>query len=183
MIKVKNLNSSSRKTKKVIKEAFAELMHEKRELANISVTELSKRADITRSAFYTHYDSIYEVAQDIQNETLSVLTSNINDIHNLEDFNNYIDQIIEYLKGNETIYSLLLTSDEPLLFANHLNILINKSIHQFLESNNQKEYIMKLTFYVDGCTNLVIKYFRQEINYSLDEISIFLKEMFKKLFF
>lgn len=183
MIKVKDLNVSSRKTKKLIKETFAELMHEKKELANITVTELAKRADITRSSFYTHYESIYDVAQDIQNETLSVLTNNINEIQNLDDFNNYINQIINYLKENETIYALLLTSNEPLLFANHLNILINKSIYQFLDSSNKKESIIKLTFYVDGCTNLVIKYFRQEINYSLDEISVFLKDMFKILFF
>lgn len=182
-MKVKHINASSRKTRRLIKETFAELMHEKKELTNISVTELAKRADITRSAFYTHYESIYDVAQDIQNETLEVLTTNIKDIQSLNDFGHYIDQIIEYLKNNETIYSLILTSDEPLLFANRLSILINKSIYQFFEDNAQADQFLKLTFYVDGCTTLVIKYFRQEIEYSLDEISQFLKEMFKTLFF
>lgn len=181
-MKVKKANASSRKTERLIKETFAKLMHEKKELANITVTELAKRADITRSAFYTHYDSIYDVAQDIQNETLEVLVSNIKDIQSLNDFNHYIDQIIEYLKNNETIYTLLLSSNDPLLFANHLNVLINKSIYQFFGNNTQKEHYFKLTFYVDGCTNLVIKYFRHEIEYSLDEISDFLKEMFKILF-
>ena len=37
-------------------------MIEKNELSNMSVTELVKLADITRSTFYTHYDSIYDVA-------------------------------------------------------------------------------------------------------------------------
>ena len=82
-MKVKNLNSSSRKTKKAIKEAFAELMHEKCELSNITVKELVARADITRSSFYTHYDNIYEVAGDIQNETMEMLQKNIEDLKKL----------------------------------------------------------------------------------------------------
>ena len=182
MTKVKNLNSSSRKTRKIIKETFAELMHEKKVLASITVTELAKRASITRAAFYTHYESIYDVAQDIQNETLTVLTSNFEKIKSLKDFNHYIDIIINYLKDNETIYSLILTSDEPLLFANHLNILINKFIYEFFENNLDKEQYLKLTFFVDGCTHSIIKYFRQELNYTLDEMGEFFKKMFQKLF-
>ena len=97
-MKVKNLNSSSRKTKKAITEAFAELMHEKCELSNITVKELAARADITRSSFYTHYDNIYEVAGDIQNETMEMLQKNIEDLKNIDDFNHCIDDITNYLK-------------------------------------------------------------------------------------
>ena len=65
-MKIQGLNSSSKKTRKLIKKAFAELIHEKKELSKITVTELVKRADITRSTFYTHYDDIYDVANDYQ---------------------------------------------------------------------------------------------------------------------
>lgn len=71
-MKVKNVNSASKKTNKRIKEAFAELLQEKKDLNNITVTELVVRADITRSSFYTHFDSIYDVAQSLQDETLEV---------------------------------------------------------------------------------------------------------------
>ena len=62
-MKVKNKNRSSIKTRQKIREAFAELLKEKNELSNMSVTELVKLADITRSTFYTHYDSIYDVCR------------------------------------------------------------------------------------------------------------------------
>lgn len=48
-----------KKTRNLIKKKFAELMNEKKELNKITVTELVKRAGITRSTFYTHYDDIY----------------------------------------------------------------------------------------------------------------------------
>ena len=47
-MKVKNKNRSSIKTRQKIREAFAELLKEKNELSNMTVTELVKLADITR---------------------------------------------------------------------------------------------------------------------------------------
>ena len=66
-MKVQCLNSSSIKTRNLIKKTFAELINEKKQLNKITVTELVKRAQLTRSTFYTHYDNIYEVAKDANN--------------------------------------------------------------------------------------------------------------------
>ena len=181
-MKVKNLNSSSRKTNKVIKEAFAELMQEKKELNNITVTELVKKAEITRSAFYTHFDSIYDIAQEIQNETLALLMTNIDAIQTLDDLDHYLDIIFNYLHENEKIYSMLLSSNDPMLFSNKLSKAINKHISELLKSTNNDNLILKITFYTDGCMNLIIKHFRKEINNSLDDLNSFMKELFRNLF-
>lgn len=181
-MKVKNLNSSSRKTRKLIKETFAELIAEKKSLSNITVTELVKRADITRSSFYTHYDSIYDVAQDIQNETLELLSTTLEQIQSIPDVYNYLDQIFIYIKENENIYSTILSSNEPLYFSNRLNILINKTLQEALINSNHADLILKVTFFTDGCMDLITKYFRKEINNSLEDINKFIKELFKKIF-
>lgn len=181
-MKVKNIYKSSRKTDMLIKEAFAKLLKEKKELNNITVTELVKKADITRASFYTHYDSIYDVAQELQNETLNVLLKNIDNIQTINDFDNYLDMIFNYLKENEKIYSMMLASNDPLLFANKLNKLINKHIYEVLKNKRHDDLILKITFYTDGCMNLLIKYFRKEIDYSLDKLNIFLKKSFRELF-
>lgn len=178
-MKVKNLNSSSRKTKKIIKETFAELMQEKKELSNITVTELVKRADITRSSFYTHYDNIYEVAGDIQNETLEVLIKNTEELNTLEDFYHCLDEITKYLKENENIYSMILSSNEVLLFADRLVKLLDKKLDATFDNKINN---LTITFYTYGCINLVIKYFRKEVDCSLDEINQFMKDLVTKLF-
>ena len=51
-MKVKNLNHSSEKTRKLRRNIFAELIKEKQELNKITVSELVKRADINRGTFY-----------------------------------------------------------------------------------------------------------------------------------
>ncbi len=179
-MKVKNLNSSSRKTKKIIKESFAELMHEKQELSNITVKELVERAGITRSSFYTHYDNIYEVAGDIQNETLEVLRRSVEDLKTSDDFNQCLDDITEYLKENEYIYSMILSSTEAVIYADRIVKLLRKKLDITLDKNDAHE--LDLLFYTYGCANLYIKHFRGEINYSLDEINSYMKNLVKKIF-
>ena len=63
-VKVKVINSSSKKTREAIKKAFAEEIEIKKELKKVTITELVKKAGITRGTFYTHYDNIYDVAKD-----------------------------------------------------------------------------------------------------------------------
>ena len=55
-MKAKNLNASSVKTRNLIRDTFAELLYEKKNINKITVTELVQRADINRSTFYSHYD-------------------------------------------------------------------------------------------------------------------------------
>lgn len=75
-MKAKNLNNSSKKTVRTIKNVFAEMLSEKKELGKISVSELCQRAEISRGAFYAHYDDIYGVAEDYENELIDVFFDN-----------------------------------------------------------------------------------------------------------
>ena len=88
-MKVKNLNNSSLKTKKAIRTAFAELIHENRELSKVTVSELVKRADINRGTFYNHYDSIYDV------EVISVLLEDTKKLSTSNYIYEYLDNIID----------------------------------------------------------------------------------------
>ena len=42
---------------------------------------------------------------------------------------------------------------------------------------------LNISFFVDGCINLIIKYYRNQIDVSLDDINIFIQEILQKLFF
>ena len=75
-MKSQNINNSSRKTEALIKRVFAEMLSEKMELGRISVSELCKRCDISRGAFYSHYDDIYSVAEDYENELIDKFFDN-----------------------------------------------------------------------------------------------------------
>ena len=58
------------RTKNAIRIAFDELV-QKKEMSEISVSELTKAAHITRSTFYMYYDSVAAVRDQIENEIMA----------------------------------------------------------------------------------------------------------------
>ena len=88
-MKVQCLNSSSIKTRNLIKKSFAELINEKKQLSKITISELVKKANITRSTFYTHYDNIYQVAEEYQMQTIELLCNEDLILHTKQDILNY----------------------------------------------------------------------------------------------
>lgn len=59
-----------KKTERQICEALLALMEEK-PFAKVKVTELTEKAHISRSTFYSYYDSLYDVLQAIEDDFLS----------------------------------------------------------------------------------------------------------------
>ena len=92
-MKAKNLNNASTKTKKVLKETFAKMLSEKSEITKITVSELCKRADVSRGAFYSHYDDIFCVAEDYENELIDNFFDNVR-LLNSHDFEKFIDTFL-----------------------------------------------------------------------------------------
>lgn len=67
---VDTMKKESRKvkyTKKVIKEAFLDLLKEK-DISQITVKELCEMADINRATFYSHFENIYFLSREIEAE-------------------------------------------------------------------------------------------------------------------
>lgn len=180
-MKLKGINNSSKKTIALIKNTFAELLEEKKEIYNITVTELVERANITRGAFYSHYDNIFDVAQEMENELQEIAFSNLKKMSSYDDINYYLDIIFDYLKTNEGLYRKLLKSNDPILFMNRLNHKLFNTIKEALPVSNKKIDI-SINFYTSGAGILLIKYFRDEVDFSLDEIKQYLKDAFVELF-
>ena len=178
-MKLKGINSSSQKTKNLIKKNFALLVKEKKEINKITVTELVKRANITRGAFYSHYDNIYQVASEFQEEILELFFNPEKKFNNIYD---YFDQVIVFLKKHENTYKMLLTTDDTLIFMKRLNKKICNELYSHLKENNTKTLELNISFFTDGTINLFIKYFRDELNMSLDEINEYIKNMFQYMF-
>lgn len=182
-MKVKCLNSSSIKTRNIIKKNFAELIHEKKHLSKVTVKELVDRAEITRSTFYTHYENIYEVAKDYQLQTIDLLCNESLVLKSKNDIEKYFDNIINCLKENEETYKLLFSTDDTLLFLNKLKNIASKKIYAALKCDKYDKYLeLDISFFMAGITMEFIKYFRNESVYSLDELLINIKKWFKKIF-
>jgi AcrR family transcriptional regulator len=185
-MKVKNINISSKRTKEAIKKAFVELMNEKKELRYVTVTDLVKKAGITRSSFYTHYDNIYDVAKDFQDDTLDMIMLDNYEFKTIEDVYHYIDIIINDLKKNENTYRMLLSSNEPIIFLERIRKPCVDKIYALLsnaENTTDTNLKLDVEFFVDGIIAQFIKYFRMSNYCTLDELKESVKVWFYNLFF
>lgn len=175
--------SSKKRTHERIKRAFAELLAEKKALNKITVAELSERAEVTRGTFYAHYNNIFEVAEELENEFISALDESTAHIERVEDFPVYLHQIFVFLAANEDLYRQLLSSDAPLVFISRLNHQINTTVHRLLKQHSIEKPMLDLdiTFLTDGATYMIFRYFRGELSLSLDEIEWYLKQRIEEM--
>lgn len=64
------------RTKAAIKEAFLEL-REKKPIEKITVTELTKLANINKATFYLHYSDIYALSDEIEDSLIDEILTDI----------------------------------------------------------------------------------------------------------
>lgn len=69
---------SAIRSRNMIKKAFIELLDEK-DVTDISVVDVVNRADISRNTFYAHYDDIYAVLEELENDFVEKLRIYIGD--------------------------------------------------------------------------------------------------------
>ena len=84
-------------TKKVIKDTFLNLL-EKKDISNITVTEICDISDINRGTFYRYYMDVYDLLKNIEQEF-------IEEIKNSPSIENIVDHsIYSFTKGILSIF-------------------------------------------------------------------------------
>lgn len=178
-MKAKNLNKSSRKTNRLIKNVFAEMLSEYKEISRISVSELCARADISRGTFYSHYDDIYGVAEDYENELIDHFFDNAKLLTptNVEQF---IDIFFQYIRENDENYKLLCRSNEFIFTAKKLTTIATNKFLELCHHNalvKNKEYIdLDIAVFIDGILCEYVKYCRGLSAVKLDDLYVFTKQ-------
>lgn len=121
-MKGKCLNRSSMRTRKLIKEAFLELLAEKKEVSRIGVSELAARAGISRATFYAHFDDIYGMVDAFEDEMIDRFFTDAT-LLATDDYEKFFDAIFSFLEENDENYKMICKSNEMLFSASRLNRL------------------------------------------------------------
>lgn len=182
-MKAQNLNNSSVKTRKLIRATFAEMLSEKREISKISVTELTRRADINRGTFYSHYDDIYSVAEDYENDLIEKFFDNSRLLAS-SDFEKFINSFFSYIKENDENYKMLCRSDEMLFAVKRLALLSsNKCLELCLNDRRLKnrDFLeLDITIFIEGLLMEYVKYCRGQSAVTPDQLKEYTLSWFKK---
>lgn len=172
-MKAKNVNNSSRKTRKLIKKIFAEMLSEKQELGKISITELCNRAEISRGSFYSHYDDIYGVAEDYENELIDNFFDNAR-LLGSKNIMQFIDSVFEFIRENDENYSLLCRSNEFLFAAKKLTSIASGKLLELCLNDpriTDRTYIeLNLQIFLDGLLCEYVKHCRGYSEKTLDDL-------------
>lgn len=172
-MKVKNLNNSSKKTKKLIKTEFAKMLSEKKELGKISVSELCKRADISRGTFYSHYDDIYSVAEDYENEMIDTFfdTARLVESH---DIMHFTESVFEFIRRNNDNYRLLCKSNDFLFAAKKLTAVATEKLVELCRNDNRikdRTHIdLDLQIFLEGLLCEYVRYCRGYSQKNLEDL-------------
>lgn len=177
-MKAQNLNNSSRKTRRLIKKVFAEMLSEKKELGKISVSELCKRADISRGTFYSHYDDIYGVAEDYENELIDAFFDNARLVGS-QNIDHFIDSFFEFIRQNNENYRLLCRSNEFLFAAKKLTAIASGKLLELCHGDGRikdRTFIeLDLQIFLEGLLCEYVKYCRGYSPTTLDDLYAYTK--------
>lgn len=181
---------NAERTKKWIRRAFTELMAEKKDIEKISVTELAERADISKTTFYYHYDDIYAVAEEFENELTERFSAALAGFGKertpgFADFERYTREVIEFLKENEESYRMVMGATSPRLFVEKLKRIIARRITEsvpYLPFTSDPARWQVQAFFVSGaCVDAVAEYYRGGFSVSFDTVADVITEAVRKL--
>lgn len=86
------------KTERAIRKAFHELLQEK-DMKRITVRELVERAEINKTTFYCHYETLPDLIDTLEKEKINYIIDNLDEAYLLyEDPDRFIDNLYRNLK-------------------------------------------------------------------------------------
>ena len=112
-----------KRTKRVLRECLFELL-ETNSIDNISVKELTERADVNRSTFYFYYKDISDMVMQIQNEIFEVFYATVmseqGSFLTVEDFTDYVMRFLRFCKEYEGICKFVVSNDPQNFLSNKI---------------------------------------------------------------
>ena len=117
---------SAKRSRKMIRTAFAKLMLEK-EVDKITVTDIVKEADLNRGTFYAHYQTPSDVLVEIENEIMDNLLEFISEVSCVNFFQNPLPVMIKinhYLQEDIDYFKMLSQSSDLEQFLYRLKKLL-----------------------------------------------------------
>jgi AcrR family transcriptional regulator len=162
------------KTRRNIREAFLEL-RSKNPLEKLKVKRLCDLALINKSTFYKHYQDLYALSEEVENETISSIMSSF------EHMNSLLTNPEEFMKG---LYYAFRAHEELILtlFSGRMNVLIDKVEWQLITHypllRGMPEKEIMLSFLLWGASHVLMES-RYEETIMLDSLTKVAKQTIK----
>lgn len=166
------------KTKSAIFDAFKELVGQK-DMADITISELTKHANVTRSTFYMYYNTVGDVRDDIENEIIARIEKIMTEEeigHSLTNPYQLLSTVAEEITKQDENNRYILSSSSSGRLLNKINDKIVDSYIKSLAANpaaqgmdiNKAKYVV--AFAVAGMTECFKIWFNHKSTLTLEEL-------------
>lgn len=158
-------------TKMVLEDSFIKLL-EKKDISQITITEICENADINRATFYAHYSDQNDLLKKIEYKLLDNINAHL---AKLDQKNNKVsavliaEKIFEYIQENARLCRLLLSERGDFTFQKQIMTLVYDKIITEITDNNKitkedAEYVYSFT--ITGCVGFVQKWLDDDMKKS-----------------
>ena len=166
-----------RRTKQLIKQSLIELMHEK-PFKDITVKDITERADLNRGTFYLHYVDIYDLLSKIEDETLQAIEEMMLDYRckiNMPSCYELLDELFSYIEDNRDLFEVLLHSQSEGIFLNKLQYLIKTMgldlMNMIYKDTSRPHYCYFLSVVLNGVLGVTEQWFNNGMDMSSTEMA------------
>ncbi|MGN1295718.1 MAG: TetR/AcrR family transcriptional regulator [Bacilli bacterium] len=170
------------KTKKAIYQALVELYVEN-DFEDISISQLTGKANISRKTFYLHYSSIDNVIDEIINDIYTKLKVEFSDYYSTVNFHNFILFINAcicsmYLNHKELIKSIM-KKDKKLIISKKIIDILHLEIEKIIKNEFEIDENI-VTYFCNMMASALINNFSifvsREIDLSFEEIETIIND-------
>lgn len=176
----------SRRTREQLSQALIGFLLEK-PLSEITVTELSDKADLNRATFYLHYGNIYDLFQSIEDDLIEQVENWISSAfpNNSSLFHIEIDkhdnlslpvlgEVFNFIASNRDVAVVLLKDPGSRLLSRIYDGARELIIKQFLaegDASNLKRVIYSVDYIINGCIGIIQSWINNGLDIDPETIS------------
>lgn len=174
---------SAVRSREKIRQAYVELIHEKGTV-DITVKELVERADLNRSTFYAHYQDIYAVIEEIEDEIVQKMFTFLDASEHTDLLYNPLPFMLRVgieLEQNREFYRLLVGTRGSDAFTRKLKavfldrLLTDKKA--FGQIRRQREFLVCMNLLAGGSIDVVSDWITGKINMPMQELAHILNDI------
>lgn len=125
------------KTKRAIRNAFIELLT-KKDINEITVTNIADTADIDRKTLYNYYGGIYEIRDELENELINLLNHAVEELdfaNNIKNPQRIFEILTDIINTDFELYSCLMKLDAKSYIVRKINTVLKNKVRLALEHN------------------------------------------------
>ncbi len=155
---------NSIRSRELIKEAMFQLLN-KKEISQITVSDIVREANINRGTFYNHYNNPIEIIEEVKDELISSLSEGLRLSMKEKTVDAFMTTVLEHIQTNENIYRRIVNSIPMSLIDSTKEEFIAQ-----LSSLNVEMDCTTIYFLINGISGIYLDYLKGNMEISADKI-------------